>query len=55
MKALTPKQFDSIIAKKEGKKHQASVGDVREIRKLIFDEIKSNPRALKYLMKELAK
>ena len=29
-------EFDSMVAKWEGKKHQASIGDVREIRRIIF-------------------
>ena len=32
--------MDSWIAKQEGKKHQASIGDVREIRKLVFIYLK---------------
>lgn len=31
------RELASMIAKREGKKHQASVGDVREILKIFFD------------------
>ena len=34
---MTQKELASIIAKREGKKHQASVGDIREILKIMFD------------------
>lgn len=34
---MTVAKLASIIAKREGKKHQASVGDVREILKIFLD------------------
>lgn len=37
-------QLDSIIAKREGKKIQTSIGNVREIRKIIDLLIKFNPK-----------
>ncbi len=36
---MTIKELVSKIAKLEGKKHQASVGDVREIVGLVSDEV----------------
>lgn len=35
MKKLTMNELASKIAKREGKKHQASIGDIREILKII--------------------
>ena len=35
MTMTTLKELDSAIAKLEGKRHNASIGDVREIRRLI--------------------
>lgn len=37
------KELVSKIAKAEGKKHQASVGDVREIIGLVSDELAIDP------------
>lgn len=36
MAKMTMRKLASAIAKREGKKHQASVGDVREILKIIY-------------------
>lgn len=41
MKALA-----SLIAKKEGKTHQASIGDVREILGLVSDAIWKDPQGV---------
>lgn len=38
---MTIKELATLIAKQEGKKHQATVGDVREILGLISDVIYS--------------
>ena len=40
---MTLKELVSKIAKEEGKKHEAPVGDVREIVGLISDEIFKDP------------
>jgi len=37
-----------MIAEKEGKKHQASVGDVREIVKILFDLVISNDEVAEF-------
>lgn len=34
---MTMRKLASLIAKREGKKHQASIGDIREILKIFFD------------------
>jgi len=34
---MTFNKLASLIAKREGKKHQASISDVREIMKIYFD------------------
>ena len=34
---MTFNKLASLIAKYEGKKHQASIGDIREILKIYFD------------------
>ena len=34
---MTIRKLASIIAKKEGKKHQASIGDIREILGILSD------------------
>lgn len=34
---MTMQQLASAIAKREGKKHQASIGDIREILRIIVD------------------
>lgn len=34
---MTMQQLASMIAKREGKKHQASIGDIREILKIYYD------------------
>lgn len=36
---MTINKLASLIAKKEGKKHQASIGDIREILGILSDEI----------------
>jgi hypothetical protein len=33
---MTIRELDSLVAKQEGKRHQASIGDVREIRRILF-------------------
>lgn len=49
------RKLPSLIAKLEGKKHEASIGDIREILKIIKKEIAKNPElALEILPKELA-
>jgi hypothetical protein len=35
------RELDSIVAKAEGKRHQASIGDVREIRRILFHVLTS--------------
>ena len=39
---MTFNRLASLITKREGKKHQASIGDVREIMKIYFDLICSD-------------
>lgn len=48
---MTIKQLASEIAKREGKKHQTSIGDVREIIKLLKKLIKEDPSILLLLTK----
>jgi hypothetical protein len=52
---MTLKELDSLISKIEGGKARVSIGNVREIRKIIFNLIKTNPEARKLLFKELSK
>jgi hypothetical protein len=48
------RKLASAIAKLEGKKHEASIGDVREILKIIKKLIKENPDlALELLPKHI--
>ena len=37
-----------MIAEREGKKHQSSVGDVREIVKILFDLVVSNDEVAEF-------
>lgn len=43
---MNMKELASKIAKLEGKKHQASVGDVREIIGLVSDAIYKDPQGV---------
>jgi 3-deoxy-D-manno-octulosonic-acid transferase len=46
---MTLKELASKIAKTEGKKHQASIGDVREVISLLRKLIKEDPSVLSLL------
>ena len=48
---MTLKELASKISKLEGKKHEASVGDVREIIGLISDQLASDPALADLLIK----
>lgn len=49
----TKKQLASKIAKLEGKKHQASIGDIREIVKIVFSLIKQEEGVRSLFLKEI--
>lgn len=42
---MTIQKLASLIAKREGKKHQATIGDIREILKILKEIIAENPEA----------
>ena len=42
---MTSRQLASLLAKTEGKKHQATVGDVREVIAILKREIKCDLRS----------
>lgn len=52
---MTMKKLASHIAALEGKKHEASIGDVREIIKLISIACASDPQVVSALIKNGAK
>jgi hypothetical protein len=52
---MTLKELDSMIAKLEGGKSSVKIGNIREIRKIIFGLIKTNPEVARLLFKELSK
>ena len=41
---MTTNQLDSIIAKQEGKKKQTTIGNIREVRKIIDNLILHSPK-----------
>lgn len=47
---MTLKELDSLIAKLEGKKSEVSIGNIREIRKIICELIQ-NPEILALMLK----
>ena len=53
---MTKKELCSLIAKREGKKHQASIGDIREILNILIDlNLESELQVLALLAKETNK
>lgn len=52
---LTRNQLASMIAKLEGKKSQASIGDIREILKILCNLIGTDTRVRALFLAELAK
>lgn len=44
-------ELDSYVSNLESGKSRVAIGDIREIRKIIFDLLKTNPTALALLMK----
>jgi hypothetical protein len=53
---ITVRELQSKIAKEEGKKHQATIGDVREVLKITFTELsKLTVVELTSLLKKYAK
>lgn len=48
---MTVKELVSKLAKLEGKRHQASVGDIRELVGLISDELFKDPSLAELLIK----
>jgi hypothetical protein len=47
---MTLRELISKIAKQEGKKHQAGIGDIREIIGIISDEIHKDIKVAKSLL-----
>lgn len=47
---MTLREIDSWLAKQEGKRHQATIGDCREIRKLLVQLMAKKPEARATIM-----
>lgn len=53
---MTKKELCRLIAKREGKKHQASIGDIREILNILIElNLESELQVLALLAKETNK
>ncbi len=55
VKPLTMKQIHSAVAKQEGKKHQSSIGDVREVISCLVDLAAKEPSVLETIQSAAAK
>ena len=50
-KNFTVSDLDSLIASREGKKSQTSIGNIREVRKIIFELIDTDKRVFNLINK----